>query len=172
MTLPTPGVSLSLSQIQAEFGGANPISLTEYYAGGAYVPAGTTGSNGAVPSGGTISISKFYGTSNIPPLSVTADSVSGFDSGPSSSGFVTTSGSTNTTPAGGVAPYTYAWTNISTSSGNTPTVSSSTAQNPSWTGSQTDPIEGVSTWRVTVTDSASTTAQDDITVTLVWVDSR
>jgi hypothetical protein len=64
MTLPTPGVSLSMSQIQGEFGGSNPISLSEYYAGGSYVPAGTTGSNGAVPSGGTISISQFYGTSN------------------------------------------------------------------------------------------------------------
>jgi hypothetical protein len=64
MTLPTPGVSLSMSQIQGEFGGSNPISLSEYYAGGSYVPAGTTGSNGAVPSSGTISISKFYGTSN------------------------------------------------------------------------------------------------------------
>jgi len=65
MALPTPGVSLSLSQIQGEFGGANPISMSEYYAGGTYVPAGTTGSNGAVPANGTISISQFYGTSNI-----------------------------------------------------------------------------------------------------------
>jgi hypothetical protein len=65
MTLPTPGVSLSLSQIQGEFGGANPISMSEYYAGGAYVPAGTTGSNGAVPANGTISISQFYGTTAV-----------------------------------------------------------------------------------------------------------
>jgi len=62
MTLPTSG-PLSLSDIQTEFGGSNPISLNEYYAGGSYVPAGTTGTNGAVPSSGTISISNFYGTS-------------------------------------------------------------------------------------------------------------
>ena len=63
MTLPTSGI-LTLSDIQTEFGGSNPIGLSEYYAGGSYVPAGTSGTNGAVPSSGTISISSFYGTSN------------------------------------------------------------------------------------------------------------
>ena len=62
MTLPSSG-PLSLADIQTEFGGSNPISLSEYYAGGAYVPAGTSGTNGPVPSSGTISISNFYGTS-------------------------------------------------------------------------------------------------------------
>jgi hypothetical protein len=171
MTLPTSG-PLSLADIQTEFGGSNPISLSEYYAGGAYVPAGTTGTNGPVPSSGTISISNFYGTSNIPTLSVTADDVSGFSSGPSFSGFVTTSGSPNTTPTGGVGPYTYAWTHISTSGGNTPTVSSSTAQNPSWSATVSDGDDSISTWRVTVTDSGSRTASTDITVTLTWLDTR
>ena len=64
MTLPTSG-PLSLADIQGEFGGSNPISLSEYYAGGAYVPAGTTGTNGPVPSSGAISISNFYGTSAV-----------------------------------------------------------------------------------------------------------
>ena len=171
MTLPTSG-PLTLANIQTEFGGSNPISLSEYYAGGGLVPSGTTGTYGAVPSSGTISIQNFYGTSNIPPLSVTADGVSGYDTGPSNSGFVTSTTSTNTTPSGGVAPYTYAWTYISTTSGNTPSISSSTAQNPSWTGNQVDAIDGISTWRVTVTDSGARTAYTEITVTLVWVDSR
>lgn len=61
MALPTSG-PLSLSDIQTEFGGSNPISLSEYYAGGAYVLAGTTGTYGAVPSSGAISIQNFYGT--------------------------------------------------------------------------------------------------------------
>lgn len=43
---------LSLSDIQTEFGGSDPISLSEYY-------AAATG----VPASGTISISDFYGTS-------------------------------------------------------------------------------------------------------------
>jgi hypothetical protein len=67
MTLPSSG-ALSLADIQGEFGGANPIGLNEYYAGGGLVPAGTTGTNGAVPSSGAISIYNFYGTSNILPL--------------------------------------------------------------------------------------------------------
>jgi hypothetical protein len=66
MALPTSG-SLTLEQIQTEFGGSNPISLNEYYAGGANVPAGTSGTNGAVPSSGTISISNFYGTQKVAP---------------------------------------------------------------------------------------------------------
>lgn len=64
MALPTSG-PLSLSDIQTEFGGSNPISLNEYYAGGAYVPSGTTGTYGAVPTSGAISIQNFYGTSNV-----------------------------------------------------------------------------------------------------------
>jgi len=61
MALPSSG-PLSLADIQTEFGGSNPISLSEYYAGGTYVPAGTSGTYGAVPSSGAISIRNFYGT--------------------------------------------------------------------------------------------------------------
>ena len=64
MALQTSG-AITFAQIQAEFGGANPISLSEYYAGGAYVSAGTSGTNGAVPSSGAISPWNFYGTSDI-----------------------------------------------------------------------------------------------------------
>jgi hypothetical protein len=65
--------SLSLSEIQAEFGGSNPIGLNEYYAGsftGSLVQAGTIGyPNGSpvpIPSSGEISISNFYGASAEP----------------------------------------------------------------------------------------------------------
>lgn len=64
MTLQTSG-AISLAQIQTEFGGASPIALSEYYAGGGYVPAGASGSNGAVPASGAIALSKFYGTSKV-----------------------------------------------------------------------------------------------------------
>lgn len=63
MTLPNPGVSLSLLQIQTEFGGSSPTNISEYYAGGTYVPPGTTGYYGAIPSTSTISIQNFYGAS-------------------------------------------------------------------------------------------------------------
>lgn len=37
MTLQASG-TISLSNLQAEYGGSNPISVSEYYRGGAYVP--------------------------------------------------------------------------------------------------------------------------------------
>jgi|LWDU01.1.fsa_nt_gi hypothetical protein len=55
MTLQTSG-AISLANIQTEFGGSNPISLSEYYGKG-----GVTGS-------GQISIGNFYGTSNYTTL--------------------------------------------------------------------------------------------------------
>lgn len=51
MTLPASG-TISLSQVQAEFGGSNPISITEYY-----------GAASSVPASGSISLSHFYGKS-------------------------------------------------------------------------------------------------------------
>lgn len=53
MTLQTSG-AISLSQVQSEFGGSNPISMSEYYRGGSYVPT-TVGS-------GAGSWSSYYGT--------------------------------------------------------------------------------------------------------------
>ena len=58
MALPESG-PLSLSDIQAEFGGTNPISISEYYKGGAFVL--TTDFAPNVPTSGTINISDFYG---------------------------------------------------------------------------------------------------------------
>lgn len=62
MPLPSSGV-LTLADIQGEFGGPNPAALANYYAGGGLVPSGTTGTYGAVPSSGLITIQNFYGTS-------------------------------------------------------------------------------------------------------------
>jgi hypothetical protein len=58
MALPSSG-PLSLSDIQVEFGGTNPISISEYYKGGAFVL--TTDFAPNVPTSGTINISDFYG---------------------------------------------------------------------------------------------------------------
>ncbi len=78
MPLPSSG-PLALTDIQTEFGGSNPISLSEYYAGGANVPAGTTGTYGAVPSSGAISIRNFYGTTKV-IISITGQNI-GYSSG-------------------------------------------------------------------------------------------
>ena len=58
MTLPLSG-PISLSDIQAEFGGTDPIGLKEYYKGGAYVL--TTDYAPNVPTSGPISLRNFYG---------------------------------------------------------------------------------------------------------------
>ena len=75
MTLPAAGTQFSWSQIQTEFGGTNPISISEYYAGGANVPAGTPGypvSGGpfgagyvAIPSSGQVAASNFRSSAKI-----------------------------------------------------------------------------------------------------------
>jgi hypothetical protein len=62
-----PNPPICLTDLRTEFGDANGgnVCLTEYYAGGANVAAGTSGTNGAVPSSGTVCLTDFLGTSNI-----------------------------------------------------------------------------------------------------------
>lgn len=76
MTIQSSG-PVSLSDIQTEFGGSNPISLSEYYRGGAYVPSSQT----SIPASGLITLSDFYGTSDETIITVTqgkSDSSSGW----------------------------------------------------------------------------------------------
>ena len=74
MAIPSAGSALSLSAIQTEFGGSNPISMSEYYAGGSNVPSGTTGDAGNIPSSGAIAVSQFYGSSNRIAIALTISS--------------------------------------------------------------------------------------------------
>ena len=62
----TPTGTISMTDIQTEFGGSNPIGLNEYYSGGAYVPAGLSG----VPSSGTISMNNLRGKTKSMPLTI------------------------------------------------------------------------------------------------------
>ena len=57
MPLPASG-AISLNDLQTEFGGSNPIAITEYYRGGSLVPNITV--NNSVPTSGQISLSNFY----------------------------------------------------------------------------------------------------------------
>lgn len=58
--------TVSLADIQTEFGGSNPVSLNEYYAEGIYVPHGTwlKGQTGGsyMPTSGTNSLDNFRGS--------------------------------------------------------------------------------------------------------------
>jgi hypothetical protein len=73
MPLPASG-ALSLTQIQTEMGGSNPISLSEYYLGGGIVrstyPDGFP-INSTVPSSGQISFSNFYSAAGVFVFDVT-----------------------------------------------------------------------------------------------------
>ena len=171
MPIPNTG-PLSFSTIQAEFGGTNPISLSEYYAGGALVPAGTSGVNGAVPSSGAISVSKFLGTSAAAlSLSVNSTVAAGsFTNDPPSnaptSRTVSTSPTSTATASGGAGGYTYAWTRISGSTA----ITASNPSSASTTFSGSVPINTLITavFRCTVTDSASNTASQDVSVSLAY----
>ena len=66
MPVPTIPNAISLSDIQTEFGGSNPISISEYYAGASplLVPSGTANATSvAIPTSGAISFSNFSGAS-------------------------------------------------------------------------------------------------------------
>lgn len=53
-----PSTNVSLSSIQTEFGGSNPISLSEYYKGGTLIGSGVYEPNG-IPTSGIISLNDF-----------------------------------------------------------------------------------------------------------------
>ena len=67
MAIPASGV-LSLDDIQTEFGGTNPIGLSEYYSAAAGVPAS-----------GEISIADFYGTSSRVAINITLGNTSNYN---------------------------------------------------------------------------------------------
>jgi len=68
MALQSSG-SISLNDIQTEFGGANPISMSEYYRGGSFVTDNNTG----VPTSGAIDMGDFYGTTNQFAFTISTD---------------------------------------------------------------------------------------------------
>lgn len=59
MTIVASG-SITLPNIETEFGGEAPTSLSEYYRGGAYITAKPSW-NGTIPTSNAISIGDFYG---------------------------------------------------------------------------------------------------------------
>ena len=65
MTLQTSG-NICIGDLKTEFS-SSANCLTSYYAGGGVVPSGASGTNGAVPTSGTICLTDFYGVSNVIP---------------------------------------------------------------------------------------------------------
>jgi hypothetical protein len=72
----------SFSTIQTEHGGSSPISLSEYYAGGSYVYANTSGNNGDIPSSGEISVDDLRGSATLQTLTTLfSNAVDGYNIG-------------------------------------------------------------------------------------------
>lgn len=161
MTLPSSG-ALSLSDIQTEFGGSNPIAMSEYYAGGAYVQSGASGSDGSVPSSGAIGFGKFHGVSHLGAFTVAANNYAGSGSGTSSS-FPWNGSSTASVGSGGPTSgdFTYLWTYVtggvySHSGENTATL------NISHTGScpAASTVTDSTTWNIHMVDNVSGQSSD------------
>ena len=72
MAVPSSG-AIDIKDLQDEFGGSNPISISEYYRGGGLVPTNNTD----VPTSGTVALSDFYGAVN--EINVAASSASSVD---------------------------------------------------------------------------------------------
>jgi fibronectin-binding autotransporter adhesin len=60
MAIPLTG-PVTLAQLQLEFGGTDPVSMNEYYRGGAFVPDSVR--NAGIPTSGAIGLQQFRGTS-------------------------------------------------------------------------------------------------------------
>lgn len=95
MPLPSSG-TITLGNLQTEFGGSNPVDISEYYRGGGLVPNVSVNAN--VPTSGQISLSNFYGASNSDPnpdaFNIGNISFIGFDDDQANSNQVTISGIT------------------------------------------------------------------------------
>jgi hypothetical protein len=61
MALPSSG-AISLGAIQTEFGGSNPIALSEYYQGGGIIGSGVYPNT--IPTSGVIQLDDFYNATN------------------------------------------------------------------------------------------------------------
>lgn len=169
MAIPASG-TVSLSDIQTEFGGSNPISISEYYSAA-----------GGVPASGEISISDFYGTSagTVALSDLNVYNFSAFSSVTASvqynsDGSVATSPSSSSTwfspTASGTGDDYEIY--VSVSSGSTPSgtlntwLALSSARQWSVTDTNDGPSSVTTTLSVQVRDVATETVQDTATVTL------
>lgn len=157
MPLQTSG-PISLGDIQGEFGGSTPISITEYY-----------GSDTGIPASGSISFSDFYGTSSNIPLALSNPSnLTPFGASDTIGGGVVdvTSNGVNVTASGGSPPYSYLWTRVGGSA--QITADPPTSSNAVFKSTMPADETRISQFSCTVTDSVgatATSAQLEVTLT-------
>ena len=71
-----PSNNVGFSSIQTEFGGSNPIAISEYYSGGPLVPSGAPAPNGPIPSSGQIAVGQFRAAVSATFMAASGGSVS------------------------------------------------------------------------------------------------
>jgi len=111
MSIPNSG-PISFSALQTEFGGTNPISLSEYYRNGGLVPDSAV--NAGIPTSGAISLEQFRGTGI--STTVTYEIIGGgggagagrTDDGGAGQGLFATSGGTSSISGSGITTVTAA----------------------------------------------------------------
>jgi hypothetical protein len=113
MALPSTG-PIAWGAIQSEFGGNNPIGLTEYYRGGNYVGTGDTGVT-AIATSGAISADSFHGAAKAAlSLSLSLGTADGYCTNPVPNGSCTaTTGTQVATGHGGTLSYSYTFAYVS-----------------------------------------------------------
>lgn len=111
MGIPASG-QVTLADLQVEYGGTDPISINEYYRGGAYVPDGA--GTATIPTSGAITLDNFRGTSKTAVVTyniIGGGGAGGFgveDKGESNRGTYGPSGTASTISGDGVQTITAA----------------------------------------------------------------
>lgn len=107
MALPNSG-PMSLAMIRNEFGGGNPVSLSQYYRGGGRVP--NTPANAAVPTAGPIRLSNFYGATAYTPPTVSVGQTGGsvFQAEPAPA-TATVNATLTASGSGGTGSFSWQW---------------------------------------------------------------
>jgi hypothetical protein len=73
--MPVPTTNVTLSSLQTEYGGVNPILMSEYYRGGSNVPPDQTSTNGTIPTTGAITMGVFRGTTKVSAALITINTL-------------------------------------------------------------------------------------------------
>ena len=169
MALPASGQQIGLAAVQGEFGGTNPIQLSEYYKGGSYVLAGDAAPNVQGTVGQPISLDQFHGAglAAAPGAPTITPGYAADGSTANSSGTVTT-GTVTASAVGGTAPLSYSWAYVS---GNALTAHPSGAS-CYWDGTVNQTVPAKSAiWRCTVTDAhgrSATSADVTVSIETTW----
>ncbi|WEM34504.1 hypothetical protein [Xanthomonas phage X1] len=147
--MPIPGSgAISFADLRNEFGGGNPVRISDYFRGGPRVP--NTGTNAGVPTSGIVYLSQYRNASASTPLTA---SVPDINASRLPNGSATRS--TTVTASGGTGSYSL--TNAVLLSGSA-TVSRS-GMSVNVTASATN-AERNGSVRVTISDGATTITRD------------